>query len=1076
VTLSAAHGSGVTDDDFRVIAESIPHIVWLAAPDGSTRYCNAHGRLYTGQAATTSYFGDGAALLHPDDTERAQLAWQQAARLGAPYGLDVRIRRFDGTYRWHSLEARPIRGADGDVVSWVGTAADIDDATQREAELRPADRVTAQARALLETLESSAPVGFGFIDRDLRIVHINETLATVNDSTVAEAVGQLACDYSPETWPESEPLYRHIFDSGEAVLDVEDDGPTIAEPDQIRHWLTSYYPVSSDDEVIGIGIVVIDITERKRLEQVRQRLSAIVDGSGNAIFSTTTDAVILTWNAAAERLFGYSASEAIGQTASIIAPPELVHEQTEMRARLNAGGPPELLETTRRHKDGRALDVLITVSTAVDDAGNVMGLSVIAYDISRRREAVRDLEASQRRLAESQRIARLGSFEFDVGTDQMVWSDELYRLLGLDPGLTATHELFVSRVHPDDRPAVTQAWDDGTERGQPFDLLCRLTLDDSKQRWVHARGVAEVAADGTVTKLAGTIRDNTERVEGDRVRHAAESMFEIGFEQAGIGVALIGLDGVPIRVNPAVCALLGRPAEELVGRLWTEYNHPEDGSPGPGIWAQVAAGHDSYEDERRYVRPDGSVVWAMTYVTLVRDEAGAPQHLLAQLLDITERKHMERTLSEQALHDSLTGLPNRAHLAERLRDGLATARVNGTHLGVIFLDVDHFKVINDSLGHTSGDDLLRHAADRITGAIRPGDTVARFGGDEFVIVCEDVSVATTTLIAANALEALGELCVIGNQEMNVTASVGIAIADENSTPESLLRDSDAAMYRAKDRGRGRIEVYDDILKGKAELRLATASALGHALERKQFSVHYQPIVDLSTGAMVSAEALLRWKHPQRGMISPAEFIPVAEETDLILGIGAWVLEQACQELVVWQRTQRDLSVAVNLSVRQLAAPDIAELVKDVVSRTGADPEHLCLELTESLFMEDVDYFAKTMNSLKALGVRLSIDDFGTGYSSLSYLKRFPVDAVKVDRSFVDGLGSDPNDSALVAGIIAMADALGLDVIAEGVETQDQLDNLKRLDCRSAQGFYLARPMPADVFRRLVTEDFRWPVG
>jgi EAL domain-containing protein (putative c-di-GMP-specific phosphodiesterase class I) len=326
------------------------------------------------------------------------------------------------------------------------------------------------------------------------------------------------------------------------------------------------------------------------------------------------------------------------------------------------------------------------------------------------------------------------------------------------------------------------------------------------------------------------------------------------------------------------------------------------------------------------------------------------------------------------------------------------------------------------------------------------------------------------------LEALGELCVIGNQEMNVTASVGIVIADENSTPESLLRDSDAAMYRAKDRGRGRIEVYDEILKTKAELRLTTASDLGHALERKQFLVYYQPIVDLDTGTMISAEALLRWKHPQRGMISPVEFIPVAEETDLILGIGAWVLEQACHELVVWQRSNPRLSVAVNLSVRQLAAPDIAALVRDIVNRTGANPDQLCLELTESLFMEDVDYFAKTMADLKALGVRLSIDDFGTGYSSLSYLKRFPVDAVKVDRSFVDGLGSDPNDSALVAGIIAMADALGLDVIAEGVETLSQLADLRRLHCRSAQGFFLARPMPADAFRRLVTEDFRWPVG
>jgi diguanylate cyclase (GGDEF)-like protein/PAS domain S-box-containing protein len=921
-----------------------------------------------------------------------------------------------------------------------------------------------------------APVGFGYIDRDLRIVHINETLAALNGSSVTDALGQHARDFVPENWPECEPLYRYVFETGEAVLDVEDNGPTIAEPDQIRHWLTSYYPVSSNDAVIGIAIVVIDVTARKRLEQSRQRLSAIVDGSGIAMFSATTDAIIASWNSAAERLFGYTASEAIGQPASIIAPPELVHEQTEMRARLNAGGAPELLETTRQHKDGSPLEVLMTVSTAVDRAGTVVGLSVIAYDVSRRRGAVRDLERSQHRLAEAQRIAQLGSFEFDVAADEMTWSDELYALLALEPALTATPALFLSVVHPDDRPAVVQAWEAGTQRGTSFDLVCRLRISDSKQRWVHARAVSELAADGTVARLAGTVRDNTERVEAERERLAAESLFEIGFEQAGIGVAIVGLDGVPIRVNPAVCTMLGRPADELVGRLWTEYNHPEDRSPGPGILARLDAGHDTYADERRYVRPDGSVVWASTYVSLVRDESRNPHYLLVQLLDITGRKQMEQELSEQALHDSLTGLPNRAFLAERLQRGLAAARERGTDLGVVFLDVDHFKVINDSLGHTSGDDLLRHAADRITGAIRAEDTAARFGGDEFVIVCDDVSVATISTIAADVLEALGELCVIGNQEMNVTASVGIAIADENSTPESLLRDSDAAMYRAKDRGRGRIEVYDDILKTKAELRLTTASDLGHALERKQFVVHYQPIVDISTGSMISAEALVRWKHPQRGMISPAEFIPVAEETDLIVGIGAWVLEQACHELVVWQRTSPQLSVAVNLSVRQLAAPDIATLVRDVVNRTGANPEQLSLELTESLFMEDVDYFATTMASLKELGVRLSIDDFGTGYSSLSYLKRFPVDAVKVDRSFVDGLGTDPNDSALVAGIIAIAAALGLDVIAEGVETKSQLEDLQRLHCRSAQGFYLARPMPADAFRRLVTEDFHWQVG
>jgi EAL domain-containing protein (putative c-di-GMP-specific phosphodiesterase class I) len=357
--------------------------------------------------------------------------------------------------------------------------------------------------------------------------------------------------------------------------------------------------------------------------------------------------------------------------------------------------------------------------------------------------------------------------------------------------------------------------------------------------------------------------------------------------------------------------------------------------------------------------------------------------------------------------------------------------------------------------------------------IRPGDTVARFGGDEFVVVCDDVTIHETEEIAARVLHAMSQPCRIGDQQLTVTVSVGVVLADAQATPESLVRDSDAAMYLAKAHGRNRVEVFDEALRSKTERRTATESGLRHALERNQFTVHYQPIIDLSTGEMVSAEALLRWNHPERGLISPAEFIPLAEETGLILPIGAWVLEQACEQLVRWQRSMPSMAVAVNLSVRQVLAPGIADLVHDVLTRTGAPPGSLCLELTESVFMEDADYFIRTLTGLKSLGVTLSIDDFGTGYSSLSYLKQFPVDAVKIDRAFVDGLGNHAHNSALVAAIIAMADALNLGVTAEGIETADQLGLLKKLQCKRAQGYYLARPMPASVMNELVTHAHRW---
>ena len=957
----------------------------------------------------------------------------------------------------------------------MGTAIDIDDLKRSEAGFRAAERKAAETLALLETIQSMAPVGFGFIDREFRRVRVNETLAAFNDATVEELIGRRIQDVSPLLWAQVEPAYRRVLDHGESVLDVEVVGPEATDPRDTRHWTISCYPVEVGGEIIGIGVVAVESTQRRQAEHAQRLMSAIVEGSGDAIFASTPDGIITSWNGAAERLFGYSASEVIGQSVELMAPGIHASDVARMRGRMRAGGPAERHDTQRRRKDGSMVDVHIIASPVTDQSGEVVGLSVIVEDITERIKSQRNLEASQRRLADAQRIAEVGSFEFEPASGELSWSAELYRILGLDPTVSASADLFFFMVHPDDREAVVQAWADASTHGVGYALTFRMTSATTAQLWVEVRTVAEFSPDGRLVKLSGTVHDITERVSAARAKAAADLRIEAGFEQGGIGAAILDLQGIPTRVNAAACTLMGRPEELLVNRSWTEYSHPDDVPLGTAMAARLAAGHDTYSDERRYIRPDGSVIWAAVHITVVRDETGEPAYFLAQLLDIGERKQLEAELIHQALFDRLTGLANRALLTDRLERSLTATRQRAGRLSAIFLDLDNFKAVNDTLGHTAGDELLTEVGARLAAAVRPSDTVARFGGDEFVVLCEDASSYDTEQIAGQLRAAINQAFFIGPNELHVTASMGIAVASETATVESLLGDGDAAMYVAKRHGRDRIEVCDTAIRSTAEGRMATASALRHALERDEFVVHYQPVVDTRTGAMVSAEALLRWGHPERGLISPDEFIPLAEETGLIIPIGAWVLEQACAQLVEWRRCAPAMSIAVNLSVRQMLAADITAVINDILVRTGVPAEAVCLELTESVFMEDAEYFGTTLAAIKALGVTLAIDDFGTGYSSLSYLKRFPVDVVKIDRSFVSALGTDSHDSALVAAIVAMAHALELTVIAEGVETRQQLAALKELDCPRAQGFYLARPAPAAAIGAFLSEAHRWRV-
>jgi diguanylate cyclase (GGDEF)-like protein len=388
---------------------------------------------------------------------------------------------------------------------------------------------------------------------------------------------------------------------------------------------------------------------------------------------------------------------------------------------------------------------------------------------------------------------------------------------------------------------------------------------------------------------------------------------------------------------------------------------------------------------------------------------------------------------------------------------------------VLFLDLDRFKLVNDTRGHLGGDGLLKVVADRLRSAVRPGDTVARFGGDEFVVVCEEVrDAAEATALADRLRETLAAPIDLDGGQLFVTASVGVAVSQRGDSPERLLRDADGAMYRAKERGRARTELFDETIRTKAQNRLSTELALRQALERHELSLVYQPILSIADNRVTGVEALLRWSRPDGIITGPAEFIPVAEETGLVVPIGTWVFTEACRQLATWRRTIRSLpplTLSVNLSTRQLLEPELLPVLSATLTREGIEASALVVEITESVLMEDVTYFIEVLAALKSLGVRLAVDDFGTGYSSLEYLKRFPIDALKIDRTFVDGLPSDSHDSAIVTAIIAMARALGLAVVAEGVETAEQLATLRGLGCDMGQGYYWSKPLPPDDLAR-----------
>ncbi|WP_310448334.1 EAL domain-containing protein [Thiobacillus sp.] len=646
-------------------------------------------------------------------------------------------------------------------------------------------------------------------------------------------------------------------------------------------------------------------------------------------------------------------------------------------------------------------------------------------------------------------------------------SDGCHKLTGYRPDelVFNTRVSYDQITLPEDRAQVSRTIHAALESNTSFEVEYRIQRADGRVCWVLERGVGIRNENSRLAWIEGYIQDISDRMAANEMLREAVRRYSSIFEHATEGIFQTTPEGRYLNANPALAHIYGHAsADALIEHLQDIsrqlYVLPERRAAFVNLMQEHGAVRNF---ESQVYRMDGSVIWISENARAVMNADGSVQFFEGTVVDITERKQHEAELEYQANHDSLTGLPNRLLLGDRIEQAIAKAHRENMRVAVVFVDLDHFKLINDSLGHHIGDRLLLEVADRLMTCVRSHDTVARQGGDEFVLVLTEQHDADETLAIVNRLlEVISKPWLHDGQEYGLGCSIGISCYPrDGDNPDALLRCADIAMYKAKSSGRSTYHAYTPELNQAISERLELQNNLRHALERNEFRVYYQPRVDVASGRIIGAEALIRWDCPVKGLIPPDSFISIAEETGLIIPIGQWILQEACRQNRAWQRAGLpSISISVNLSPIQFRHTGLVQSVADALQQAELHPSWLELELTESFVMHDAERINVAMQSLKALGVDIAVDDFGTGYSSLSYLKRFPVDRLKVDKSFVRDIDSDPDDAAIVRAIITMGHALGLKVVAEGVETRAHLDFLRQHGCDELQGYFFSRPVPA----------------
>ena len=914
-----------------------------------------------------------------------------------------------------------------------------------------------------EALASLTTFGVALLAPDGTVRSFGSGQAVVLGHPLAELTGRPILDL---VHPDDQPLVRRAFADLTARPGIDRSAELrVRQADGTWRWIDAAATSLGTDAVTAVAVIGRDVTAHRRDHELLRAEAARL----RALVAHTRDVLVVRDQAGRVSFVSASVEARLGWT---------VEEFTRHADRLTH--PDDEPPTVRfRHRDGswRWMDVA-TIDLRYDP--RVAGTFQTLRDVTEQVGSRADLARREGELKENEsRYRTLLGNALDVvqvsGVDGTIeWvSPSVRDVLGYRPADAVGHHIR-EIVHPEDVEVAADAYREVlADLGATRRLAVRLRSASGEWRWVDARLVNRLD-DPDHPGVVITYLDTTERElalrDARRLTALADSSTDLIF--------ISEPDGTVVYANDSVRRFLGVSDEGDIERF-DPAAHLTEGDQRVFQESVLASlrQRGSWQGELTAIDHAGRPVAVEAEVIVHHDRRGRVDVLSCIARDVSDRKVLEASLAHQATHDPLTGLPNRTLFFDRLEVAVRRAERSHRYPAVLFLDLDHFKVVNDSLGHSLGDQLLVELADRLTKAIRPGDTVGRFGGDEFVVLCEDLHEEREAVIVADRVAGvMNTPVVIDDSEIFVSASIGIAYAGDPQTAEELLRDADAAMYEAKERGRARTEVFDSGMRTRAVDRLALESDLRHAVERDELRVHYQPLISLATGRVTGVEALLRWEHPQRGLLLPGDFLTIAEEGHTIVPIGRWLAAEACRtvdRLQVALPHLEPLVLSINLSADQLAHPELLEDLRTALRDGNLEPGQVDLDLTEEVLTADLDLTDRRLSDLKAFGVRLAVDDFGRGFSSLGFFRHLPVDLLKVDHDFVAALGRSAGDASVVAAVVELAHSLGLQAIAEGVETAGQLTELRRLGCDMAQGYFIAHPLPAAELTELLATDPVW---